>query len=164
MRPTPTQPSRRLSAPLMATPPAAIVCSNLADRAAHRQADARSRWAVTRSSLSPARQKSTLLQTFGAAGLMGFTAMERWASIGRSESTTTACARSAWRGSRGCSRTRSSARCCASTWQHPLYHRHAHRHLGTDKLGRFCLLPQDEEPIMWDFGSAARHTSSTDPG
>jgi Xaa-Pro aminopeptidase len=33
-------------------------------------------------------------------------------------------------------------------------------HIGTwaqDKLNRFCLLPQDEPPIMWDFGSAARH-------
>ena len=33
-------------------------------------------------------------------------------------------------------------------------------HIGTwayDKLIRFCLLPQDGEPILWDFGSAARH-------
>ena len=33
-------------------------------------------------------------------------------------------------------------------------------HIGTwavDKLNRFCLLPQNDEPIMWDFGSAARH-------
>src|SRR5260370_5040338 len=33
-------------------------------------------------------------------------------------------------------------------------------HIGTwamDKLARFTLLPQDAEPIMWDFGSAARH-------
>ena len=33
-------------------------------------------------------------------------------------------------------------------------------HIGTwaaDKLGRFCLLPRDAEPIMWDFGSAAKH-------
>src|SRR6266700_3588750 len=33
-------------------------------------------------------------------------------------------------------------------------------HIGTwamDKLARFSLLPQDDEPIMWDFGSAARH-------
>jgi Xaa-Pro dipeptidase len=33
-------------------------------------------------------------------------------------------------------------------------------HIGTwsmDKLTRFTLLPQGEEPIMWDFGSAARH-------
>src|SRR5207302_8904382 len=33
-------------------------------------------------------------------------------------------------------------------------------HIGTwamDKLSRFCLLPQDDEPILWDFGSAARH-------
>jgi len=31
-------------------------------------------------------------------------------------------------------------------------------HIGTwamDKLARFSLLPQDDEPIMWDFGSAA---------
>src|SRR5512143_1060914 len=26
-----------------------------------------------------------------------------------------------------------------------------------DKLGRFCLLPQDAEPINWDFGVAAKH-------
>ena len=33
-------------------------------------------------------------------------------------------------------------------------------HIGmwaVDKLVRFCLLPQGDEPIMWDFGSAARH-------
>src|SRR3984893_16424218 len=33
-------------------------------------------------------------------------------------------------------------------------------HIGTwamEKLARFSLLPQDDEPIMWDFGSAARH-------
>src|SRR6266487_4053880 len=33
-------------------------------------------------------------------------------------------------------------------------------HIGTwamDKLARFTLLAQDAEPIMWDFGSAARH-------
>jgi Xaa-Pro aminopeptidase len=26
-----------------------------------------------------------------------------------------------------------------------------------DKLVRFCLLPRNDEPIVWDFGSAARH-------
>jgi len=33
-------------------------------------------------------------------------------------------------------------------------------HIGTwafDKLIRFCLLTRDAEPILWDFGSAARH-------
>src|SRR5579863_8006009 len=33
-------------------------------------------------------------------------------------------------------------------------------HIGTwamDKLTRFSLLMQDDEPILWDFGSAARH-------
>ncbi len=33
-------------------------------------------------------------------------------------------------------------------------------HIGTwamDKLARFTLLAQDAEPILWDFGSAARH-------
>ena len=33
-------------------------------------------------------------------------------------------------------------------------------HIGTwamDKLARFTLLAQDDEPILWDFGSAARH-------
>jgi hypothetical protein len=40
-------------------------------------------------------------------------------------------------------------------------------HIGTwamDKLARFTLLARDDEPILWDFGSAARHTSSTVPG
>jgi len=26
-----------------------------------------------------------------------------------------------------------------------------------DKLGRFCLLPQNDDPINWDFGIAAKH-------
>jgi len=33
-------------------------------------------------------------------------------------------------------------------------------HIGTwaqDKVNRFTLLPQSDEPILWDFGSAARH-------
>jgi Xaa-Pro aminopeptidase len=33
-------------------------------------------------------------------------------------------------------------------------------HIGTwaqDKANRFTLLPQNDEPILWDFGSAARH-------
>ncbi len=33
-------------------------------------------------------------------------------------------------------------------------------HIGTwaqDKMNRFTLLPQNDEPILWDFGSAARH-------
>jgi len=33
-------------------------------------------------------------------------------------------------------------------------------HIGTwamDKLVRFSLLPQDDQPLLWDFGSAARH-------
>src|ERR1700733_2415975 len=33
-------------------------------------------------------------------------------------------------------------------------------HIGTwamDKLARFCLLPQGQEPTLWDFGSAPRH-------
>ncbi len=32
-----------------------------------------------------------------------------------------------------------------------------------DKLVRFCLLPQGDEPIMWDFGSAARHHAMYSP-
>ncbi len=32
-----------------------------------------------------------------------------------------------------------------------------------DKLVRFCLLPQGDEPIMWDFGSAARHHALYSP-
>src|SRR5487761_2447938 len=33
-------------------------------------------------------------------------------------------------------------------------------HIGSwaqDKNNRFTLLPQNDEPILWDFGSAARH-------
>jgi Xaa-Pro aminopeptidase len=39
-------------------------------------------------------------------------------------------------------------------------------HIGTwamDKLNRFALLPQGDEPIMWDFGSAARHHQLYNP-
>jgi Xaa-Pro aminopeptidase len=39
-------------------------------------------------------------------------------------------------------------------------------HIGTwaiDKLIRFCLLPRGHEPIMWDFGSAARHHKLYNP-
>jgi Xaa-Pro aminopeptidase len=39
-------------------------------------------------------------------------------------------------------------------------------HIGTwaqDKLNRFCLLPQNDDPIMWDFGSAARHHQLYNP-
>src|ERR671934_525182 len=39
-------------------------------------------------------------------------------------------------------------------------------HIGTwaiDKLIRFCLLPQSDQPIMWDFGSAARHHKLYNP-
>jgi Xaa-Pro aminopeptidase len=39
-------------------------------------------------------------------------------------------------------------------------------HIGTwamDKFVRWTLLPQDDEPIMWDFGSAARHHSLNCP-
>jgi hypothetical protein len=39
-------------------------------------------------------------------------------------------------------------------------------HIGTsamDKLVRFCLLAQNDEPIMWDFGSAARHHNLYSP-
>jgi Xaa-Pro aminopeptidase len=39
-------------------------------------------------------------------------------------------------------------------------------HIGTwamDKLIRFCLLMRDAEPIMWDFGSAARHHKLYNP-
>src|SRR5918998_4114000 len=39
-------------------------------------------------------------------------------------------------------------------------------HIGTwamDKLIRFCLLPQGGQPIMWDFGSAARHHKIYNP-
>src|SRR3712207_8078849 len=39
-------------------------------------------------------------------------------------------------------------------------------HIGTwaqDKLNRFCPPPQGDEPIMWDFGSAARHHQLYNP-
>src|ERR671923_12752 len=39
-------------------------------------------------------------------------------------------------------------------------------HIGTwaqDKLNRFCLLLRGDDPIMWDFGSAARHHQLYNP-
>jgi Xaa-Pro aminopeptidase len=39
-------------------------------------------------------------------------------------------------------------------------------HIGTwaqDKISRFTLLPQNHEPILWDFGSAARHHQQNCP-
>jgi Xaa-Pro aminopeptidase len=39
-------------------------------------------------------------------------------------------------------------------------------HIGTwamDKLIRFCLLTRNDDPIMWDFGSAARHHKLFNP-
>ncbi len=39
-------------------------------------------------------------------------------------------------------------------------------HIGmwaVDKYVRFCLLPQGDDPIMWDFGSAARHHTLHNP-
>src|SRR2546428_5745568 len=39
-------------------------------------------------------------------------------------------------------------------------------HIGTwamDKLVRFTLLPRGDEPIIWDFGSAARHHQLYNP-
>jgi Xaa-Pro aminopeptidase len=39
-------------------------------------------------------------------------------------------------------------------------------HIGTwamDKLIRFALLPRDAEPVVWDFGSAARHHQLFNP-
>ena len=39
-------------------------------------------------------------------------------------------------------------------------------HIGTwaqDKLNRFCLLTRGDQPIMWDFGSAARHHQLYNP-
>ena len=32
-----------------------------------------------------------------------------------------------------------------------------------DKISRFTLLPQNDEPILWDFGSAARHLQQNCP-
>ena len=39
-------------------------------------------------------------------------------------------------------------------------------HIGSwaqDKPNRFTLLPQNDEPILWDFGSAARHHQQNCP-
>src|ERR1700716_4316710 len=39
-------------------------------------------------------------------------------------------------------------------------------HIGTwaqDKISRFALLPQNNEPILWDLGSAARHHQQNCP-
>src|SRR5437763_16115444 len=40
-------------------------------------------------------------------------------------------------------------------------------HIGTwaqDKISRFTLLPQNDEPIPWAFGTAARHHQQNCPG
>lgn len=40
-------------------------------------------------------------------------------------------------------------------------------HIGTwaqDKANRFTPLPQNDEPILWDFGSAAKHHQLNCPG
>src|SRR6201993_2593571 len=40
-------------------------------------------------------------------------------------------------------------------------------HIGTwaqDKISRFCLLPQNGEPILWDFGSAGLRHHQKWPG
>ena len=40
-------------------------------------------------------------------------------------------------------------------------------HIGTwaqDKISRFTLLPQNDEPILWDFGSGPQHHRITATG
>ena len=41
--------------------------------------------------------------------------------------------------------------------QPPLRHEHRDRHVERDKNIRFALVPRGGDPILWDFGSAARH-------
>src|ERR1700704_2885305 len=48
----------------------------------------------------------------------------------------------------------------AIAWPAPASNSRGPRLVGAwadDKAGRFCLLPRNGEPYIWDFGSAARH-------
>jgi Xaa-Pro aminopeptidase len=47
--------------------------------------------------------------------------------------------------------------------EHPLCHGDAHRDVGAGQAQPLCLLPRGDEPIMWDFGSAARHHQLYNP-
>src|SRR5215831_4314549 len=78
--------------------------------------------------------------------------MERWLSTGRTASTSTACAAKAL-----LEKSEMGALLCFD--MNNVRYLTA-THIGTwaqDKANRFTLLPQNDEPILWDFGSAARH-------
>ncbi len=94
----------------------------------------------------------------------GSTATARWESTGRSACASTGCARS------GSARIKAllaeSALGALLCFDMSNIRYITATHIGTwaaDKLNRFCLLPQGDEPIMWDFGSAARHHELYNP-
>ena len=65
---------------------------------------------------------------------------------------------SAWRASRSCSAKSEMGALLCFDMNNVRYI--TATHIGTwaqDKISRFTLLPQNDEPILWDFGSAARH-------
>ena len=91
--------------------------------------------------------------------------MARWASIGKSASISIGCATNVWRGSRALLKKSEMGALLCFDMNNIRYI--TTTHIGTwamDKLGRFCLLPQDDDPIIWDFGSAARHHQIYAPG
>ena len=85
-------------------------------------------------------------------------ATARWGSTGSSGSTSTGCARERLaRAKASLERSELGALLCFDMSNIRYI---TATHIGTwavDKYIRFCLLPQGDEPIMWDFGSAARH-------
>ena len=83
---------------------------------------------------------------------------ERWRSTGSSGSISIGCAASAWRASRSCLAKSEMGALLCFDMNNVRYI--TATHIGTwaqDKISRFTLLPQNDEPILWDFGSAARH-------
>ena len=88
----------------------------------------------------------------------------RWRSIGNSASTSIACAANVWRARKHCSRKSEMGALLCFDMNNVRYL--TSTHIGTwaqDKTSRFTLLPQNDEPILWDFGSAAQASSAALP-
>ena len=98
--------------------------------------------------------------------------MIRWRSAptgptpwtGSSASTSTGCAPSGWPGSRP--RWRRPTLGALLTFDFSNIRYMTATHIGTwamDKLIRFAVLPRGGEPVLWDFGSAAKHHQLFNP-
>ena len=84
--------------------------------------------------------------------------MERWRWIGRTGSTSTGCARERLQKAKDLLAKSSMGALLCFDMNNVRYL--TATHIGTwaqDKTNRFTLLPQNDEPILWDFGSAAKH-------